>query len=157
MCFDFSVPITWSDIISALSMIATVATVIVALNANYKSTQQLKSALKMQEQTKNVELMEKRVELVEDIQKDKTISKLTLKLLFTEEIKNSYESWRLLVDKSNKAQNDLDMCILKNIVGAQYTDARTASDIAHKDMSKEKERLLSLMTEFIAKSVAAIT
>ncbi len=62
---DMCIVIKWSDIISTVSTIATVIAVIIALNANKKAEKQLVLALKMQEQSKNVDLFDKRVELME--------------------------------------------------------------------------------------------
>ena len=53
--------------VNAISSIAMVATVIVALCANRQSNKQLKSALEMQEQSKNIELYEKRIEIIKII------------------------------------------------------------------------------------------
>ena len=53
--------------VDVLSSIAMVATVIVALYANRQSNNQLKSALQMQEQSKNIELYEKRLEIIKII------------------------------------------------------------------------------------------
>ena len=53
--------------VNAISSIAMVATVIVALCANKQSNKQLKSALEMQEQSKNIELYEKRLEIIKII------------------------------------------------------------------------------------------
>ena len=56
-----------SLIVNAVSSLAMVATVIVALYANRQSNNQLKSALQMQEQSKNIELYEKRIEIIKTI------------------------------------------------------------------------------------------
>lgn len=56
-----------SLIVNAVSSIAMVATVIVALCANGQANKQLKSALEMQEQSKNIELYEKRLEIIKTI------------------------------------------------------------------------------------------
>ena len=56
-----------SLIVNAVSSLAMVATVIVALYANRQSNKQLKSALQMQEQSKNIELYEKRIEIIKTI------------------------------------------------------------------------------------------
>ncbi len=53
-----------SLIINAVSSIAMVSTVIVALCANKQSNKQLQSALQMQEQSKNIDLYEKRIEII---------------------------------------------------------------------------------------------
>lgn len=86
--FKFTLPIGWDE----LGVIATVLAVIVALYANRKATQELKSALKMQEQSKNVSLLDKRIELAEKIQTGKSVSELTLQVLFNDEIFKHYNA-----------------------------------------------------------------
>jgi hypothetical protein len=85
--FSFSLPIGWNE----LAACATTVAVIVALFANHKSTKQLKYALKMQEQSKNIELFEKRVTLTESIIKGESISSMALRILFTDEINAQYQ------------------------------------------------------------------
>ena len=70
MSFDFSVPITWADIISFISTIVAFVAVIVAIAANKKASQSLNYSLKMQEQSKNIDLFEKRVAVIDEIKKN---------------------------------------------------------------------------------------
>lgn len=90
MIIKITFPIGWDE----LGVIATVSAVIVALVANKKASEQLKSALEMQEQSKNVSLLDKRVELAEAIQSGKSVSELTLQVLFNDEIVNHYKAWK---------------------------------------------------------------
>lgn len=91
MTFDFTVPVTWSDIINVISTFVAFIAVIVAIVANCKASKSLKYSLKMQEQSKNIDLFEKRVSIIEEIkQKDKT-SKLELELLFNDCIVKEYK------------------------------------------------------------------
>ncbi len=101
----FQLPIGWDEI----GVIATVLAVIVALAANRKSSKQLKSALEMQEQSKNVDLLDKRVELAETIQSGKSVSELTLRVLFNDEIFKHYKVWQDYHTKKVYAEHDLDM------------------------------------------------
>jgi hypothetical protein len=97
---------------NALSSIATVAAVVVALAANRKSTQQLKSALEIQEQSKNVSLLDRRIELIENIQSGKDVSELTVQVLFNNNILKHYKEWKnYLVEKTN-AEGDLNQFFL---------------------------------------------
>ena len=57
-----------SLVIDILGTIATVAAVFVAIVANCKSNQSLKYSLKMQEQAKNVDLFDRRISIITDIQ-----------------------------------------------------------------------------------------
>ena len=66
---NFDLPIGWDE----LGVIATVLAVIVALYSNRKATKQLKSALEIQEQSKNVGLLDKRIELTEKIRSNKSV------------------------------------------------------------------------------------
>lgn len=91
MTFDLSVPITWSDIISASASVFTFIAVIVAIVGNNNSNKQLKASLKIQEQSKNVELLEQRVKIADGIRNDKSISTTTLSVLFDEEICMFYD------------------------------------------------------------------
>ena len=52
---------------TALSALATFAAVVVAMVANHRATQQLRSALVIHEQQKNVDLLEKRLELARKV------------------------------------------------------------------------------------------
>jgi len=99
----FKLPIGWDE----LGAIATSAAVIVALAANRKATKQLRSALKMQEQSKNVELLDRRVDMAEKIQLNNTVPELTLQLLFDEEILKHYQMWRTHITEKVYAENDL--------------------------------------------------
>ena len=70
----FLYPFGWEE----LGVVATVAAVIVALCANRGARNQLKSALGMQEQSKNVALLEQRVKIADSIQRDEQQIQMTL-------------------------------------------------------------------------------
>lgn len=118
-------PIGWDE----LGVIATVLAVIVALNANRKASEQLKSALEMQEQSKNVGLLDKRVGLAEAIQSGKSISELTLQVLFNDEIVKHYRSWKNYLSEKVYAEHDLERYYAKvkepDGEGGFYTDVRS--------------------------------
>lgn len=84
---SFTCPIGWNE----LGVIATVVAVVVALAANKSARKQLVKALEMQEQSKNVGLLEQRIKVVDSIQEDDLISETTVKLLFDESILNCYQ------------------------------------------------------------------
>ena len=84
----FTYPFGWEE----LGVIATVAAVVVALWANRGARKQLKSALDMQEQSKNVSSLEQRVKIAESIQNDESPSMIGIKVLFNEEICKSYKT-----------------------------------------------------------------
>ena len=104
MIIKITFPIGWDE----LGVIATVSAVIVALVANKKASEQLKSALEMQEQSKNVSLLDKRVELAEAIQSGKSVSELTLQVLFNDEIVNHYKAWKKHLAERDYANHDLN-------------------------------------------------
>lgn len=80
--------------IEAISAIATLAAVIVALSANKKSNEQLKKAIEMHEQSKNISLFEKRLSLLNAILNSGTVSTVSpdeVELLFNDEIKKLFK------------------------------------------------------------------
>ena len=100
-----------SFVVEVVGVIATVAAVIVALVANKKATDSLKLSLKIQEQSKNVDLFEKRIAIINKLQDDKEISERTLMLLFNKKIHQEYKTLiEYAVDKSIAEQ---DMSVLK--------------------------------------------
>lgn len=141
MCIEkvifLSFPIGWNEI----GVIATVLAVIVALFANRKATEGLKSALEIQEQSKNVGLLDKRIELAESIQSGKTVSELTLQVLFDEEIFQHYKAWRNHVSEGIYAEHDLDVFFLSSRTsdneGGYLNDVRDTIHKYEADMSKE--------------------
>ena len=162
MCvFDFSLPIGWNE----LSAIATSVAVIVALWANCQARKQLKSALKMQEQSKNVELMDKRIAMAESIQKGYEISEMSLKILFDDEIVNCYQKWQLCVGEVRDATNDEDQFLILTggkpveSISNKQGKALRLSDIRNhiKDVTvradDEKTKLLQLIEKYISKSI----
>ena len=70
-----------SMIVDILGTIATVAAVIVAIVANCKASKSIKYSLRIQEQSKNIDLFEKRVSLIDEIQKELNSFQLTLPTL----------------------------------------------------------------------------
>lgn len=104
---SFPLPIGWNE----LSAVATAIAVFVALYANRKSTQQLKSALAMQEQSKNVSLLDKRIELAERIQLDRFVSdfvsEMALEALFKDKIFAQYEQWKMHTEKRKQIEKEL--------------------------------------------------
>ena len=102
--------------VDVLSSIAMVATVIVALYANRQSNNQLKSALQMQEQSKNIELYEKRLEIIKIIYQLKigigieTIQMLPIKIRILynndEKIMEKFEKLKEYCIDVDKAEED---------------------------------------------------
>ncbi len=83
-----------SIIIEFISAIATLAAVIVALSANKKSNEQLKKAIEMHEQSKNISLFEKRLSLLNAMLNSGTASTVSpdeVELLFNDEIKKLFK------------------------------------------------------------------
>ena len=106
MVFNLTQPVTWSDIISAAVALFTFAAVVVAVIANHKATQQLKSALAMQEQSKNTELLSLRVSMAEQVEQDNYIPEMTIRLLFNSEIYKSYQKLCSLEQLQKEAEHD---------------------------------------------------
>ncbi len=127
--FKFNFPIGWDElgvIFTSLGAIFTFFAVIVALFANHNSGKQLKKALQMHEQSKNIELFDKRVALIEDIKNNVTISYTALKLLFNDEIVSSMEAYT----KSH------------NIVGDYKMDDHSYWILFNKQYGYEKQHLI---------------
>ena len=98
----FTYPFGWEE----LGVIATVAAVVVALWANRGARKQLKSALDMQEQSKNVSLLEQRVKIAESIQNDESPSMMGIKVLFNDGIYKCYEMLCTARMNYRRAQQD---------------------------------------------------
>ena len=109
MSFDFSVPITWADIISFISTIVAFVAVIVAIAANKKASQSLNYSLKMQEQSKNIDLFEKRVAVIDEIKKNVKTSELHLELLFNDTIAKEYRTMLKCWNDNEDAYHDLNV------------------------------------------------
>lgn len=100
--FCFTTPIGWNEIGS----IATVIAVVVALAANKSSRKQLIMALEMQEQSKNVELLEQRINVIDCIQADNLVSETTIKLLFDKSVLSCYQALKKQKEEYEAARND---------------------------------------------------
>lgn len=146
--FCFTLPIGWDE----LGVIATVAAVVVALRANCKATTQLKSALKMQEQSKNVELMDKRLAIAEEIQREKRVPELTLKVLFDNEIFEQYQKWIGILNAAYEAHTDLTL----NQIDVSPEEAKAHAEQMDQNAIEEKSQLLDLIELFISKSIQPV-
>lgn len=98
-----------SLVVDILGTIATVVAVIVAIVANCKANQSLKYSLKMQEQSKNIDLFEKRLAVIDEIEKNTKTSKLHLGLLFNSAIASEYNKMLELGDEYAAAYHDLNV------------------------------------------------
>lgn len=107
MQFDFASPITWADIINIISTIAALAAVGASIIANQKASKSLDCSLKMQEQSKSIDLFDKRVAVIEDIKQANITSRLRLELLFSESIINEYDTMLKKLKTWNDACHDL--------------------------------------------------
>lgn len=124
---QLSTPVGWDE----LGVIATVTAVFVALRANRGARKQLSSALKMQEQSKNVALLEQRVRIAEAIQNDELPSMLEIKVLFNEEICKCYEDLCKGHEDYQFAQND----------EKTYFEAKEAEHSFHPDSVNVKSEI----------------
>ena len=77
-------------VVDIIATIATVSAVIIAVWANKQTQQELKQSLIIQEQAKNVDLFDRRVNLLDNIEKDTLISETHLKVLFDNNVINLY-------------------------------------------------------------------
>lgn len=67
MSFDTSVPLTWSDVINIFMVVLTAITIIIAIVGNFYNRKQLKISLSMHEQSKNIDLFDRRLNLMNKI------------------------------------------------------------------------------------------
>lgn len=102
---DFSLPFGWEE----LSAVATAIAVIVALRANRKTTLQMRDTLRAQEQSKNLELFDKRVKIIHDIEDDLEVSDLEVCLLFNQRIISVYYQLKKLKVQKQTYCKDLDI------------------------------------------------
>lgn len=100
--FCFTYPIGWDEI----GVIATVIAVVVALAANQSSRKQLVKALEMQEQSKNVELLGQRINVIDSIQANVLVSETAIKLLFNKSVLSCYQTLKQQKVEYEAAKND---------------------------------------------------
>ena len=98
----FTYPFGWEE----LGIVATVAAVIVALFSNHSAKKQLIAALKMQEQSKNVSLLEERLKVAEAIRTGEAVSVISVKVLYNEEIVKDFQELQVLEGEYNEAASD---------------------------------------------------
>ena len=122
--FLFTYPIGWDEI----GVIATVAAVVVALFSNAHANKQLKAALQIQEQSKNVDLFDKRVAILSEIAENNETSELPLRLLFDKTIVDAYTKLRTSVTAKEAA--DHDMKVYESIMRCQDGEGGYTSPIA---------------------------
>lgn len=133
--------------VNAISSIAMVATVIVALCANRQSNKQLKSALEMQEQSKNIELYEKRLEIIKIIYQFKIgmgmeeiqMLPIKIRILYNndEKIMEKFEKLKEYCIDVDKAEEDK-----KRFISATNKSDGMGGHINLKDEIEEFERRL---------------
>lgn len=107
MTFDCSVPLTWADIVNVVSTLVALGAVIVAIVANCKASQSLKYSLKMQEQSKNIDLFEKRVAVLNEIKQKNETQESLLQLLFNDKVVEAYHSVQTYVLEKDSLEHDL--------------------------------------------------
>lgn len=98
----FTYPFGWEE----LGVVATVAAVIVALVSIHSANKQLIAALRMQEQSKNVSLLEERLKIAEAVRIGKEISTISVKVLFDKAIVDVFEELKDLEMQYNQAMSD---------------------------------------------------
>ena len=169
----------FSMTIDIIGTIATVAAVIVAIVANYKANQSIKYSLKIQEQSKNIDLFEKRIAIINEIQENDTTDLISLELLYQEdkEIIESYGQLQKLVQIKKSLEYNLNifevMSGISNCKDGYFSEASNLSKLEEAKIAKfqellnniekskqeiqaQKKSLLELMKIFIQKSIASI-
>ena len=124
-------------IIDLLGMIAAFAAVFAAIDANRKASKALRYSLKMQEQTKNIELFDKRIALINEIKESDETSVLHLQLLFNDSIAKEYGAFRVYLNALKSAQHD--MHVYEEQMSARDGEGMYSSPIAE---LQDAERIL---------------
>lgn len=155
--FDF--PIGWNE----LGVIATVLAVIVALYSNRKATKQLKSALEIQEQSKNVGLLDKRIELTEKIRSNKSVPEWTLRVLFDNNanIVGHYTAWQNYLSEARQAQDEISNLSVRfsyheEMVIRDHPEIEKRRSEATSSAEVEKQITLQLIEKFVADSIKSL-
>lgn len=156
---NFDLPIGWDE----LGVIATVLAVIVALYSNRKATKQLKSALEIQEQSKNVGLLDKRIELTEKIRSNKSVPEWTLRVLFDNnaDIVGHYTAWQNYLSEAKQAQDDISRLSVKyklyeKAVIQDHPEIEKRRSEATSSADSEKQITLQLIEKFVADSIKSL-
>lgn len=97
--------------IEIVGMFASIGAVFAAIRANRTATKTLEQSLSMHEQTKNVDLFDKRVSLIDEIASIGKTSEMHLKMLFTESILQKYREYLICLNKANAIEADLRIYI----------------------------------------------
>lgn len=125
--FSFPLPISWDEV----ATIATSAAVIVALFANVNSNKQLKKALQMHEQTKNLGLFDRRLDLLSRILDDDAISEVSddeVELLFNNTILKKVQDKRKHLNIEStiryKLKEYFEELQQKDLLGKNHEDLR---------------------------------
>ncbi len=131
-----------SLIIEICGVIATVAAVVVAMIANHKATLSLNSSLAMQEQSKNVDLFDKRTDIIFDIEKNNETDEVKLQLLFNNaSILAMYNELQELIAKEVCAEIDMKeyqgMLIKDDGEGGYIYPIEELNDLRHRAMDVE--------------------
>lgn len=189
--FKFDFPIGWNELGVIATVVATVVAVATAvavpviklLRTNKKGSQQIEPTIDIQEKTNNVNLFEKRIDLVENIQSGKFVSETALEALFGSEIFAQYEVWKGYTEKRKRAEDELKkfnkktrkpdgaggyFTIKETVVNYEkgqkssgfpqeeldeYIEISERIKVAEKSENEEKDRLLQLMREFAKESI----
>lgn len=157
-CLRF--PIGWSElgvIATFFGAVAAFCTVLVALCANRKATKQLESALKMQEQSKNVGLYKERIELVQAFQSGIPVFEPSVKILFNDEIYMHYKIWMGYRADGDRAANGENYLVFK-LGGNEERRAEIKERMAKADSDADTERelILQLMRKYIEASIQPV-
>ncbi len=118
VCFEY--PFGWEE----LGVVATVAAVIVALVSNRSARKQLIAALKMQEQSKNVSLLEERLKIAEAIRENEAVSAISVRVLYNDEIFSEFQILQELESQHRQALADGEVYFdaLKANAGSDVVD-----------------------------------
>lgn len=124
----FTYPFGWEE----LSALATFAAVIVALFSNRNANKQLKSALRIQEQSKNIDLFDKRMGIICQVEENRPINDRVVQILFSEEIYDCYKLMIQFIKNEHEAQSKMNtyktLCMYPDGEGGYFSSFREFTD-----------------------------
>ncbi len=127
-----------SVVIDFLCMIATTIAVIVAIVANKNASKSLNYSLRIHEQSKNIDLFDKRVSVISEIETKLDAPKLGLQLLFDENIMKLYDNYIDSARDYSNAQHN--MRTYEHELETLYNESDTRSPF---EKMKKMERQLN--------------
>lgn len=153
MCIDWN----------AVSAIATAFASGIALYASFQARSESKYALKMQEQSRSLELVDKRIELAEKIRLDKSVPEWTVRVLFDNDIDivEHYAAWKKHLAEAEQVEIEITGLSVNFKYDTEaairnHPELRDRKTEAERNAVNEKQMTLQLVEEFISDSIKSL-